>query len=177
MVRVRKFVLASGIFGVLTAFNISPAVANPPRTVPFNIGQPVTLNSGDSATITLILTTSDPNEDGEHEGVVVSGSAGGKTCAKSVLEYFMPVVFQCGPVPDGTSLTLTSYYIGFDGDEAAAGEADINIPSAAKKTQNQIDAWEKASEDEQEASETYDTMAALCTAPTNLVFLSAWTEF
>lgn len=158
----------SGWFiGVMAAAALSTTyspslLANPARTVPLTMGQPLVLNAGDSAVITLVLTTTDPNEDGEGEIGFISGTANGISCAKSVTNYNTPAVLDCGPVPLGETLTLESGIIGYDGDELLTGAAQINTPNAVRKTQPEIDALEANAHSDEFMAQMYDTVEFIC---------------
>lgn len=160
----KKLALAIGVLiaSAVPTLYPRPVLATPPQSFPFSVGQPVTLNAGDTANITVILTTSDPNENGEGEGVVLSGAAGGVTCAMTVTDYFVPHVLQCGPVPFGDQLTLSSSYLGIDGDELAVGNADINTPAAVRKSQQYVDALDNMAHADDAVSNMYSTLEFIC---------------
>lgn len=159
----RGIVLGALAVAICSAFNSPAVMANPQRTFPVVFGQPIVLNAGDSAVISMALTSYDPNEDGEGEGVVMTGSGGGAGCTTSILSFNTPVVLDCGPVPAGQQWTLISGPLGgLDGDEVLVGTAQINTPNAVRKTQSEIDALENAAHRDDALAQMYDMLNAIC---------------
>lgn len=102
------------------------------------------INPGDTIRITSTLSTTDPNENGEGEPIVLM--AGGQTISvdptyavPATFTYTAPpvIIAPGSPVPQ----TAISYYIqGADGDETASVNSVIN-PNPTPKTQSQIAGW------------------------------------
>ncbi|HQT26256.1 MAG TPA: hypothetical protein PLK99_06615, partial [Burkholderiales bacterium] len=104
----------------------------------------VDLNPGDIVNITATLNTTDPNENGEGEPIVIT--AGGATIGvdpnyaiPGTFTYTAPPVITApgSPIPK----VAISYYIqGYDGDESASFSTVVNPPPSVK-TASQISAW------------------------------------
>lgn len=156
-------VLSTLAVAICSTFNSQAVMANPQRTFPIVLGQPIVLNAGDSAVISMALTSYDPNEDGENEGVVMTGSGGGSQCTTSILTFNTPVVLDCGPVPAGQQWTLISAPLGgLDGDEVLVGTAQINTPNAVRKTQSEINALENVAHRDDALAQMYDMLNDIC---------------
>lgn len=161
----RGVVLGALAMAICSAFSSPTALANPQRTFPVVFGQPIVLNAGDSAVISMVLTSGDPNEDGEGEGVFMTGSggAGAASCTTQLLSFNTPVVLDCGPVPAGEQWTLMSGPIGgLDGDEVLAGTAQVNTPNAVRKSQSEVDALEKEAHSDDLLAQMYESLNFVC---------------
>lgn len=101
----------------------------------------VTINPGDIASITATLNTTDPNENGEGEPIVVTANGGVIWVNPN---YALPATFTyTGPPSDSLGSTSIGYYIqGADGDETANFSTSINSPPSPKSPA-QIAAWNK----------------------------------
>ncbi len=105
-----------------------------------------TINPGDSISITATLSTTDPNENGEGEPLVITADG---ASINVVFNYGIPstTTYTAPPVltAPGSPIPTTSidYYIqGADGDESASFTTAVNAPPSAK-TQAQINQWNK----------------------------------
>ena len=97
-----------------------------------------TINPGDIVSITATLNTSDPNENGEGEPIVVTANGGAVWVNPN---YALPATFTYkAPVGSSGPTTLGYYIQGADSDETASFSTSINPPSSPK-TQAQKDAW------------------------------------
>jgi len=165
----RCVVLGALAMAICATFNSPAVMANPQRTFPVVFGQPIVLNAGDRAVISMVLTSGDPNEDGEGEGVFMTGSggAGAVSCTTQILSFNTPVVLDCGPVPAGEQWTLMSGPIGgLDGDEVLAGTAQVNTPNAVRKTQSEVNALEGAAHSDDMAAQVYEALSFVCQSGT-----------
>jgi hypothetical protein len=95
-------------------------------TVTLDSASPVTIplsfNSGDTVTVSAILTTTDPNEDGEGEPLVISGPG----CSSTVAAYEFTTTTTCTATAAGM---LSAYISGADGDES--GTITVTVSSTA----------------------------------------------
>lgn len=97
-----------------------------------------TINPGDTVSITATLNTTDPNENGEGEPIVVTANGGAVWVNPN---YASPATFKyTAPVGSSGSTSIGYYIQGADGDETANFNSSINPPSSPKN-QAQIDAW------------------------------------
>ena len=142
---------------------IALPVAAQPRTVTATIASDtavviVNFNNGDTVDIVATLTTTDPNENGEGEPIVLQSSTG---FSGVVSNYAQPTSFSFKASAGGT---LSGFIQGFDGDESGVVTVTINSNQKKRFTQEQKDAMAKASADlnVQAAAET--VIAALCLA-------------
>lgn len=168
-----QFTFVCKKFGLIVLLPIAaigvaiPALANPPQTIPpvpvFGVPTPVaTLNAGDKATITVLLTTFDPNENGEGEFLQVAG-AGSLNCTITDTTYFVPLIAECGPLPaNAVPSELTAVLVGYDGDESGTVAMQINTTPTAQKTPNQIATWQKSANDYSLAAVALDARAIAC---------------
>ena len=105
-----------------------------------------TINPGDTISVTATLTTTDPNENGEGEPLVITADGANINVIfnygiPSTTTYTAPPVLTAPGAPIPT--TSIGYYIqGADGDESASFSTAVNAPPSAK-TQQQIDQWNK----------------------------------
>jgi hypothetical protein len=99
---------------------LSTTVTVADSTNPVAIPLP-TLHAGDMVTIRTVTTTTDPNEDGESEPLVIQSSDGTST---SFYNYNIPLTHAFPIATNGA--TLTASLPGADGDESAVLVVDVN---------------------------------------------------
>ncbi len=104
----------------------------------------VDINPGDVVSITATLNTTDPNENGEGEPIVIT--ADGATIGvdpnyaiPGTFTYTAPPVITApgSPIP---KVAINYYIQGYDGDESASFSTTVNPPPTVK-TAAQISAW------------------------------------
>lgn len=104
----------------------------------------IDINPGDTVSITATLNTTDPNENGEGEPIVITADGASigvdpNYAIPGTFTYTAPPVLTApgSPIPQ----VAINYYIqGYDGDESATFSTAVN-PPATTKTQAQISAW------------------------------------
>lgn len=113
------------------------------------------VKAGDTINIEATLFSSDPNENGENEPLVVNSSGGFST---TIGNYGQARAFSFQATIDGESLTTS--IPGADGDESAQITIDLN--QKKRFTQAQKDALSKASADLNSQAGSEATIAAAC---------------
>ncbi len=105
-----------------------------------------TINPGDTISVTATLSTTDPNENGEGEPLVITADGANINVVfnygiASTTTYTAPPVLTAPGAPIPT--TSIDYYIqGADGDESASFSTAVNAPPSAK-TPDQVAQWTK----------------------------------
>src|SRR5215467_2278940 len=125
-------------------------------------GAPTTIafpgvKAGDTLTVQATLNTTDPNENGEGEPLVIQ-SSGGFSAIVSAYAQTRSFSFQATVAGE----TVTVSIQGADGDESATVTVDVN--QRKRFTQQQKDALAKASADLNTQAAAQTIIAALCLA-------------
>src|SRR5215471_17629092 len=140
---------------------LGPLTLAAPITVT-TTGAPTTIafpgvKAGDTITVQATLNTTDPNENGEGEPLVIQ-SSGGFSAIVSAYAQTRSLSFQA--TQDGETITISIQ--GADGDESASVTVDLN--QRKRFTQQQKDALAKASADLNTQAAAATVIAALCLA-------------
>ena len=138
------------------------AIATPITTTitgssPAPINVPL-VHKGDLINIEALLSTTDLNENGEGEPLIVLSSSGGANI--NISAYEQPQAKSFTATQDGE--TLSAYIVGYDGDESATISVDVN--QKPRFTQQQKDAMAKASASLNTDAAGLSTLAAACLA-------------
>ena len=116
----------------------------------------VGFNMGDTIDIVATLSTSDVNENGEGEPLVLQSSTG---FSGVVSAYAQPLTFSFKASSAGV---LNGFIQGFDGDESATVTVTINSTQKKRFTQAQKDALAKASAQLNTQAGAEAAIAAIC---------------
>lgn len=132
-----------------------------PHALAQSCGTAVTNNAGDQITVTATLSTSDVNENGEGEPLLLSSSGGGFSAVDA--EYFQAhtYTYKATQANEAISGTIT----GFDGDESCSVSAMVTAQSLKYGflTQENRDSLESASKTLVIGASALGVVAALCT--------------
>lgn len=138
-------------------------VANAATSQTFTIasGSPTALvsnlNAGDKIDIVATLNTTDVNENGEGEPLVLQSSGG---FSATIPSYAQPTALSFTATANGES--LSGFIVGYDGDEDATVTVTVNSTDKKRLTQAQKDALAKASADLNIWAAGGATVTAIC---------------
>ncbi|HKF54664.1 MAG TPA: post-COAP-1 domain-containing protein [Blastocatellia bacterium] len=154
-----KTIMAVGLASLMLL--MGPLALATPITVT-TTGAPTTIafpgvKAGDTLTVQATLNTTDPNENGEGEPLVIQSSGG---FSAIVSAYAQPRSFSFQATQAGETITISIQ--GADGDESATVTVDLN--QRKRFTQAQKDALAKASADLNTQAAAQTVIAALCLA-------------
>lgn len=113
------------------------------------------VHKGDSVTVEATLSTSDPNENGEGEPLILQSSGG---FSATISNYEQTRSFSSVATVDGE--TVTSFIGGYDGDETSS--VNINVNQKRRFTDAQKAALAKASADLNTDAAALSVVAATC---------------
>jgi len=152
-------VLVVGLVSIMLL--LGPLTLAAPITVT-TTGGPTTiafpgLKVGDTVTVQATLNTTDPNENGEGEPLVIQSSGG---FSAIVSAYAQTRSFSFQATQAGETITISIQ--GADGDESATVTVDVN--QRKRFTQEQKDALAKASAELNTQAAAQTIIAALCLA-------------
>ncbi|HEU4390481.1 MAG TPA: hypothetical protein VFV34_21940, partial [Blastocatellia bacterium] len=128
-------------------------------TVTIASGSPTTIlgfNTNDTIDIVATLNTTDPNENGEGEPLILQSSTG---FSGVVSAYAQATTFSFKATGPGT---LSGFISGFDGDESATVSVTLNTTQKKRFTQAQKDAFAKASAELNTQAGAEAAIAAIC---------------
>ena len=115
------------------------------------------LNAGDKVDIVATLNTSDVNENGEGEPLVLQSSSG--RLSVTISAYAQPTALSFTAAAGDS---LSGFIIGYDGDEDATVTVTVNPSTKKRLTQDQKDALAKASADLNIWAAGGATVTAIC---------------
>jgi len=124
-----------------------------------------TVHVGDTISLTAVLTTSDPNENGEGEPLIIQSSGG---FSRTLNTYSQQQAISFQATQDGE--TLSAFIQGYDADESATVCASVN-GVASQFSQAQKDAFAQSSTDLAVQATRLATLSTLTDVAGNVVSL------
>jgi hypothetical protein len=152
--------LRAVVFSVMVYATAAPLFAQS-TTVTIASGSPafvVSFNAGDAVDIVGTLSTTDVNENGEGEPLIITSTTGFST---TIAAYAQPTTASFTASAAGS---ISAYIQGYDGDESGLVSATINSTTKKRFTQAQKDAFSKASADLNIQAAAGALAAAICLA-------------
>jgi len=146
-------------FMILGVLFLSSLLASAQTSTTISGSSPVPIvgfNAGDTVDIVATLQTTDVNENGEGEPLVLQSSTGFSVVVSA---YAQPMAFSFKATTAGV---LTGFVQGADGDESASVTATLNSTQKKRFTQAQKDAFARASAQLNTQAGRLAAIAAIC---------------